>query len=311
MDFKREAKVGLLGIIGLVILYFGFNYLKGSDLFSTTEAYHVYYKDVYGLEVSNPVTYNGVVVGRVVDLQPDYEKDIVKVQLSIKKDVRLSTNTIIYLADDGLIGGKLLKLKITPGQRLTGDSEIKGLVEQGLVQLMQDRLDPTLNNVDSLTLSLNKIVNEFANTGQALKILMANATNTTLGVNGIIASNAKGLHEITANTALLTNNLNTLTKSLDAQLKPILEKTGSFSDTLSNLKITKTVNSLNSTILDLQKVVNSINAGNGTLGKLTNDDSLYVNLDKTAANLNKLLADMKENPKRYVHFSLFGGKKNQ
>lgn len=89
---------------------------------------------------------------------------------------------------------------------------------------MQDRLDPTLNNVDSLTLSLNKIVNEFANTGQALKILMANATTTTVGVNGIIASNSKNLNEITTNAALLTNNLNTLTKSLDQQLKPILEK---------------------------------------------------------------------------------------
>ena len=311
MDFKREAKVGLLGIIGLAILYLGFNYLKGSDLFSTTENYHVYYDDVYGLEVSNPVTYNGVVVGRVLGLQPDYEKDIVKVQLSIKKDVKLSKNTIIYLADDGLIGGKLLKLKIKPGEKLIGGSEIKGLVEQGLVQLMQDRLDPTLNNVDSLTLSLNKIVNEFANTGQALKILMANATTTTLGVNGIIASNSKNLNEITTNAALLTNNLSTLTKSLDQQLKPILEKTGSFSDTLSHLKLSSTVNSLNSTISDLHKVVNGINAGEGTIGKLTSNDSLYVNLDKTAANLNKLLADMKENPKRYVHFSLFGGKKNK
>lgn len=308
MNFKKEAKVGLLGLVGIVILYFGFNYLKGSDLFSTTQNYKVYYNDVLGLEVSNPVTYSGVVVGRVLGMQPDYEKDLVEVTLAIKKEVKLSTNTIALLADDGLIGGKLVKLKIFPGQKLAQGQTIKSEVETGLMDMVQTKLDPTLKNVDSLTVTLTKVVSEFAETGQALKVLLASATSSTNGVNGIIANNSKNLSAITGNAAVLTQNLNTLTKSLDAQLKPILEKTGSFTDSLSQVKLGSTVNRLNATIKDLQGVVNGINEGKGTLGKLAGNDSLYVNLDKTAASLNMLLSDMKSNPRRYVHFSLFGGK---
>lgn len=308
MNFKREAKVGLLGLIGIVILYFGFSYLKGSDLFSTTQSYKVYYKDVLGLEVSNPITYSGVVVGRVLGMKPDYERDRVEVSLAIKKEVKLTNNTSVILADDGLIGGKLLKLIIQPGEKAKGGQEFKGEIESGLMQMMQSKLDPTLKNVDSLTVTLTKVVGEFAQTGQALKVLLASATTSTAGVNGIIANNSKNLSAITGNAAILTQNLNTLTKSLDAQLKPILEKTGTFTDSLSRVKLGSTVNSLNATIKDLQGVVNGINEGKGTLGKLAGNDSLYVNLDKTAASLNMLLSDMKSNPRRYVHFSLFGGK---
>jgi phospholipid/cholesterol/gamma-HCH transport system substrate-binding protein len=308
MNFKKEAKVGLLGLVGIIILYFGFNYLKGSDLFSTTQTYKVYYKDVLGLEVSNPVTFNGVVVGRVLGLQPDYEKDMVEVTLAIKKEVKLSSNTTALLADDGLIGGKLVKLKILPGEKIKQGQTLKSELEVGLMDMVQTKLDPTLKNVDSLTVTLTKVVSEFAQTGQALKILLASATTSTNGVNGIIANNSKNLSAITGNAAVLTQNLNTLTKSLDAQLKPILEKTGTFSDSLSQVKLGSTVNSLNATIRDLQGVVKGINEGQGTLGKLAGNDSLYVNLDKTAASLNMLLSDMKSNPRRYVHFSLFGGK---
>jgi phospholipid/cholesterol/gamma-HCH transport system substrate-binding protein len=297
-----------LGLIGIVILYFGFSYLKGSDLFSTTQTYKVYYKDVLGLEVSNPITYSGVVVGRVLGMKPDYDKDRVEVTLAIKKEVKLTNNTSVLLADDGLIGGKLLKLKIQPGDNAKDGQEFKGEIESGLMQMMQSKLDPTLKNVDSLTVTLTKVVGEFAQTGQALKVLLASATTSTAGVNGIIANNSKNLSAITGNAAVLTQNLNTLTKSLDAQLKPILEKTGTFTDSLSQVKLGSTVNSLNATIKDLQGVVNGINEGKGTLGKLAGNDSLYVNLDKTAASLNMLLSDMKSNPRRYVHFSLFGGK---
>ncbi|MBK9510055.1 MAG: MCE family protein [Cytophagaceae bacterium] len=304
----REVKVGLLGILGIVILYFGFTYLKGSEIFSTSNTYKATFKDVLGLEVSNPVTFNGVNVGRVTNLYPQFDKSEVIVELTIDEDVKLTDNSFAILADDGLIGGKLIKLKIAPGKLLEEDGNLKSMLEVGLVDVMQQKIDPTLKNVDSLTRTLTRIINEFDHTGQALKILLASATQSSDGVNTLVANNSKNIGLVTANAATLTKNLNALALNLDEQIKPILTKTGSFSDSLSALQLGTTINNLNGTVKNLQTMLNQVNAGKGTLGKLAGDDSLYTNLDRTAASLNLLLSDMKVNPKRYVHFSLFGKK---
>jgi phospholipid/cholesterol/gamma-HCH transport system substrate-binding protein len=308
---KKEIKVGIFGLLAIIVLYFGFNFLKGLDLFSTVEEYRVEFEDVQGLESSNPVTYNGVNVGRVLKMTPDYEKSNVEVTLVINKKVKLTDNTQAILADNGLIGGKLIKLQIMPGKALAQNGLLKGIIETSLIQNVQDKVSPTLKNIDALVLSLTDILKEFAHSGQALQALMANASQTTTGVNGVISTNAKKIDEITKNAAVLTHNLNTIALSLDQQLKPILTKTGSFTDSLNALQLGQTVNHLNHSIKGLEGILTDINAGNGTLGKLASDDSLYLNLDKTAASLNILLADMKINPKRYVHFSLFGKKEKK
>jgi phospholipid/cholesterol/gamma-HCH transport system substrate-binding protein len=140
---------------------------------------------------------------------------------------------------------------------------------------------------------------------------MASATQTTAGVNGIVAANSKNLLGITSNAAILTANLNTIANNLDTQIKPILQKTSTLTDSLNAMRLGQTVSQLNSSIAGLQGVIKEINQGKGTLGKLAKDDSLYVNLDRTAANIALLMADMKLNPKRYVHFSLFGKKEKK
>ena len=207
MAMVREVKVGLLGILGIVILYFGFTYLKGSEIFSTSNTYKATFKDVLGLEVSNPVTFNGVNVGRVTNLYPQFDKSEVIVELTIDEDVKLTDNSFAILADDGLIGGKLIKLKIAPGKLLEEDGNLKSMLEVGLVDVMQQKIDPTLKNVDSLTRTLTRIINEFDHTGQALKILLASATQSSDGVNTLVANNSKNIGLVTANAATLTKNL--------------------------------------------------------------------------------------------------------
>lgn len=311
MTFKKEIKVGLLGLVALIIFYIGFNFLKGLDLFSTVVEYQVQYKDVQGLEISNPVTYNGVNIGRVLKMTPNYEKNVVDVTLAINKKLSVSEGTIAILGDNGLIGGKLIKLKLGNGKKLEEGSFLESFSETGLMQNVQDKLSPTLKNVDSLLITVTSIVKKFSSTGDALKALMANATHTTIGINGAIANNASDLRKITSNAALLTENLNTFSKSLEQQIKPLLSKTGAFADSLNQLQLGKTISNLNATIKGLEGIVREINAGKGTIGKLAGDDSLYTNLDRTAASLNLLLSDMKVNPKRYVHFSLFGKKEKK
>ncbi len=308
MTISKELKVGILGVVTLTILYFGFNFLKGLDLFSSETEYTVYYNNVQGLQASNPVTYNGVSVGRVMSMETDVKNKNVKVILSINKKIAVTDKTTAFLGDDGLIGGKLIKLDIQPGTTLQEGGLLIGQTEASLLQTATERLDPTLRNVDSLVLALTTVVKQFDQTGTALKTLVASATQTTNGVNGVVAANSKNLGQITANAAVLTSNLNALSKNLDSQLKPILEKTNTFADSLQAVRLGNTVARLNATVSDLSGIINGINSGKGTIGKLAGDDSLYVNLDRTAASLNLLLSDMKANPKRYVHFSLFGKK---
>ena len=308
MKIAKEAKVGLLGIVSLAVLYLGFNYLKGSDLFSTENEYNVVFQDVQGLKNSNAVTYNGVVVGRVMSLETDQTNNRIKVTLAVKKEIELTDQTTALLSDDGLIGGKLIKLQILPGTKLNEGDQLKGYIQKGLADAAMEQISPALNNVDSLVINLTKIVKQFDQTGYAMKALMGSANQTTIGVNSIVAKNSENLARITANAALLTNNLNALTTSLDSQMTPIMKQTGTFTQNLSALELDKTIGSLNNSVAGLQQILDNVNNGQGTLGKLTGDDSLYVNLDRTAASLDALLSDMKDNPKRYVHFSLFGGK---
>lgn len=308
MKISKEVKVGILGIIGLVLLYYGFNFLKGSDIFSSTKDYHLTFKDVMGLEVSNTVTYNGVVVGRVSSVTPDYENDQVNVTVSLKKEVKITDKSDILLADAGLVGGKMLILRIVPGNPLPPNSMVKSGVQTGLLGSVTEMLDPTLEKVDSLLSTLNVVAAEFQDSGNALKTLLASATQSTAGLNAIMASNSKNLNAITGNAAVLTADLNRVVKDLDTQLKPILANATKFTDSLSSIQIAATMDKLDATVASFQSIVSEINSGQGTIGKLTSNDSLYMNLNNTAESLNKLMVDLKENPRRYVHFSLFGRK---
>ncbi|MBX2953342.1 MAG: MCE family protein [Leadbetterella sp.] len=308
MKISKEVKVGVLGIIGLVLLYYGFNFLKGSDIFSSTKDYHLTFKDVMGLEVSNTVTYNGVVVGRVSSVAPDYENDRVNVVVSLKKEVKITDKSDILLADAGLVGGKTLILRILPGNPLPPGSQVKTGVQTGLLGSVTEMLDPTLEKVDSLLSTLNVVATEFQDSGNALKTLLASATQSTAGLNAIMASNSKNLNTITGNAAVLTADLNRVVKDLDTQLKPILANATKFTDSLSSMQIAATMDKLDATVASFQSIMSEINSGKGTIGKLTSNDSLYMNLNNTAESLNKLMVDLKANPKRYVHFSLFGRK---
>ena len=308
MKISKEIKVGVLGLVGLVILYYGFNFLKGTEIFSSTKEYKLTFKDAMGLEVSNTVNYKGVVVGRVSKVTPDYKGEKIDVIITLKNLVEVSENSEIILADDGLIGGKLLILDTKPGKPLPPGSTIKTKTEMGLLSSVSDMVDPTLRKADSLLITLNIVAKEFENSGQALKILLASATQSTTGLNGIMASNSKNLNAITGNAAILTADLNRVVKSLDQQLKPILANMNSFTDSLSTIELASTMDKLDHTMANFQSIVNDINNGKGTIGKLTSDESFYNNLNNTAESLNLLMIDLQKNPRRYVHFSLFGGK---
>lgn len=306
MNISQEVKVGLLAVITLLMLFFGFNFLKGSDFFSSNHKYTVIYDNIDGLTASNPVQINGLSVGQIRDikiLQDQGNKLLVTIE--VKQGIRVTRGSRAVLADDGLLGGKLIRLGINPGTpELEDGGRLVSAKETGLSALIKEKTLPVLNNVDSLTYQLNRVVGQFDQTGIVLNqtLRTANAGVRTLDLT--VAENRAGLRAT-------LDNVNRLSKSLietEQQLKPILAKADTFADSLQGLQLKQTLGSVNKTVDNLQKMLAAINKGQGSIGKLTTNDSLYRNVNATTASLEKLLTDFRENPKRYVHFSLFGKK---
>lgn len=306
MKISQEVKVGLLAVVALLMLFFGFNFLKGSDFFSSNHKYTVIYDNIDGLTASNPVQINGLTVGQIRNikiLQDQGNKLLVTVE--IKSGIRVTRGSRAVLADDGLLGGKLIRLGINPGApELENGGQLLSAKESGLSALIKEKTLPVLNNVDSLTYQLNRVVGQFDQTGVVLNQTLRSANAGVRTLDLAINENRAGLR-----TTL--DNVNRLSSSLvetEKQLKPILAKADTFTDSLQGLQLKQTLGSVNKTVDNLQKILGAINDGQGSLGKLTSNDSLYRNVNATTASLEKLLTDLRENPKRYVHFSLFGKK---
>ena len=313
MKLSQEIRVGLLAIVAMVMFYFGFNFLKGSDFFSSNNQYEVLYGSVDGLTASNPVRINGLSVGRVksIEILQDQGNKL-RVVLEINKKISIPVNSTALLADDGLLGGKLINLKLNPnGAPLPGEGSLIGAKEAGLINSISDRATPVLNSVDSLMKNLNLVVASFSKTAAVLNQTLAGANQTLAGANRVTGTLDVTVQENRAALQTTLANVGKLSTSLietERQLKPILTKAGTFADSLNALQLRQTLATANATVANLQKILTDVNQGKGSLGKLTSDDALYSNVNATTVSLTKLLTDLRENPKRYVHFSLFSRK---
>lgn len=306
MKISKEAKVGILAVVALAVLYFGFNYLKGSDIFSRSNKYVVIYDNVDGLTPSNPVQLNGLNVGRVdrIDILQKQSNQLL-VTLDIDKRIEVGQGSKAVLADAGVLGGKVVILQINQSGKLldVGDTLVSGK-EAGLTSLIKEKTLPVLNTVDSLTINLNRIVKQFDRTGLVLNKTLEGAQATTGALTLTIGENREGIKRLMTNLGNLSASL----AETEKEIKPLLAKAGTFADSLNALKLSATLANANKSIGTLQQMLADINSGKGTLGKLKDDEALYKNVNGATASLEKLLTDFREHPKRYVHFSLFGKK---
>ncbi len=307
MKLSQEAKVGLLALVALTMLFFGFNYLKGTNIFRKNKQFTVTYPNVDGLTTSNPVLLNGLTVGRVarIDLLPSKGNQLV-VTLDLNKDVVVRRGSLARLADGALLGGKIIRLEINPVGAVMDEGELVAATEQGISALIKEKTLPVLNNVDSLTHRLNIVVASFDQTAGILNQTLRGAGLATGTLNVALQENRAGLKLALANVNQLSNSLAKTTQ----ELSPILAKTSTFADSLNALQLRQTLSSANKSIDNLQKLLGNIEKGQGSLGKLTTDDSLYINVSRTAGGLEKLLTDFRQNPKKYINvsFSVFGKK---
>jgi phospholipid/cholesterol/gamma-HCH transport system substrate-binding protein len=306
---SNELKVGFLALIAFLILYFGFNYLKGNDVFSSARVYYVEYENVDGLMVSNQVMVNGIEVGKVkkVELQPAKSNKIL-VTLRFSQDIVIPDQTVAVLSDGALLGGKIIRLRLEGKGNLPEESFLKGETEVGVTSLLKERAIPVIANADSLLVSFRQISTKFDNTGTYLNTLLKTSNETVSNingsVNGIVADNRANVAQISANMKILSADL----METEKQLRPLLTKFNTVADSLQALRIGKTLREVDLAVVSLKKIVQGLERGEGTAGKLIKNDSLYLGLNKTLVDLDKLLLDFRLQPKRYIGISVFGKK---
>lgn len=306
MKISSEIKVALLAITALVMLYFGFSFLKGTNVFSSTQQFQTTFTNVDGMTSSNPVQINGLAVGRVksIEILQDQGNKLL-VTIEVGKDIIVGKGSSLILADAGLLGGKLLRLNVKNlNQPLPSGSQLPSSVEAGLAAQLSQKASPVLNSVDSLTRQLTLIVKQFDQTGVILNQTLRAANQTVGTLDATIGENRAGLRTVLGNVNQLTASL----AQTEKQLGPLLTKAGSFADSLNALQLSRTLAGVNKSVAMLQATINDINKGKGSLGKLTKDEALYANMNSSVISLNKLLTDLRQNPKRYVNISVFGRK---
>ncbi len=306
MKITREIKTSILVICSILLFIWGYSFLKGQNLFNNHKKLFVEYDNVEGLVASAPVTISGKIIGKVntITLNPN-GKLLVELQIN-EEDFPIQKSSLAQIYEPGPIGGK--QIAIIPNYNdsvlaVSGD-KLKSEVKLGLISSFGDKLEPTqaklnklLTNADVLMTNINTVLDE--QTKQNLK-------NTIVELNKTLAEFSK--------TAQNANNLiDSNEKSLGVTMTNFNKTSANFvvlSDSLSKLKLGKTVKGLENTLANVDKIMVGLNSGKGTMGKLFKDETLYNNFNKTAKQLELLLQDVRLYPTRYVNVSLFG-KKNK
>ncbi len=298
---SREFKVGLLAIVSGTILYIGFNFLKGIDLFSTTNKYYAYYDNIDGLSVSNPVTLNGFTIGRVSEIEIVQEKsNQVKVEFGINANIFIGKSSSAMLTTD-LLGSKSVVLEVVDGdERLEDGGVLKGSLDQGIMGSLLESTDP----FKAAGIKVNRLLDGFEGTRIKLDSALVSVGNLSNNFSGLVKDNKRSLKKSIDD---LSETLAALNDEQDG-IKPALAGFNTFADSLQAIKLNELVGNLNTTLSTLQSTLKKVSEGDGSMAKLMNNDSLYQNLNNTARDLDLLLIDFKENPKRYVNFSVFGRK---
>lgn len=294
---KTEVKIGITGVVAIVALFLGINFLKGVNLFSSSVKYYIVFSNTKGLTKSSSVYADGYKVGIVSDIDYDFRHPgKVVVEISTDKGLRIPKGSSAQL-DEAVLGGCTLNMLLAtnlreayhPGDTIEG-SDVNGLMAK--VGGMVPQLEEVVAKVDTLVATLNTLLSN-----PNLPLIIQNA------------------ELITENLNKSTNQLNTLLRNDIPQMTSTFTKAGenvaTLTDKMNQLDIQATLESVNQTIGSVHNMMEQMQSPNGTLGKLMNDPSVFDNLNHTVQSADSLVSDLKAHPKRYVHFSVFGKKEGK
>lgn len=310
MTIKKEVKIGAIVVLAVFLFIYGLNFLKGKNIFSSRTHYYVKYSNVGGLTESNPVFYNGFVIGKVnkIFFSPDMKGGIVVDFILSENELKIPKKSVARIFSNGLLGGMAVSIDFStnPEFAQSGDTLLPNL-ENGLADQFSEQFIPVKDKAESLIVRADSLIAVITklfspNVNDNLRHSIENVNAITLNVNSLVGEQRVRLDKITANVESISKNLRDNNENLTA----VIANFKNISDSLAKADLTQTLNNANLAVKQTAEIMEKINSGKGSLGMLVNNDSLYKHLDMASRDLDRLLVDLKENPRRYVHLSVFG-----
>jgi phospholipid/cholesterol/gamma-HCH transport system substrate-binding protein len=318
VKLSKEVKVGLVTVIAIACFLYGFSFLKGKDFFSSQRKFYAVYNDIDGLVEANPLMINGFRVGMVgkIELSKDTSSKVI-VTLVLNDDVKIPSNSTAKVVSSDILGSKAIQLILgnsmvyaEPGDTLQSAQEdnLKAAVNKTIAPL-QKKAEGLIASIDSVMVVVQQVFNESARANlaksfESIKLAITSLQNTAYRLDTLVYTEKAKISSILTKVNVLAK---TLADNSD-KLGNVISNFSNISDSLAKSNIMSTINNADVALSQASSILTKIDKGEGTMGMLINNDSLYRKLDKSSEDLDKLLKDLRINPERYVHISVFGRK---
>ena len=303
MKISNEVKTGILAIFSICLFVFGYSYLKSNDIFVGDRTFYAVYSDVEGVVNGTPVTINGFPVGSIQKISFTKNNDLL-VKFRIENDIQFSINSVAQIYETGLIGGKALAIiPAYDNKRNAVDNDtLNSSIAPGLTDLVNKKITNLQVKIESMVVSADSVLNNINkvfddSTKNNLKPSVSNFNQTIIDLK----TTSNSIKDI------VKNNQSDIDSSIK-NIKNFTEDFSQISNKLNQAQIDETFKNFKTSSENLTKILNEINSGNGTMGQIVKNDSLFKNLNKASESIDLLLEDIRLNPYRYIHFSIFGKK---
>lgn len=312
MKLSNETKVGALTAIAIAILFIGYSFLRGNDVFSSDNMFYTDYDNVDGLTTSKPVMVNGYQIGRVSKMYL-LDNGKIRTEFKIKSSYEIPSNTIARIVSESILGSKVIVFDFGNSTTYAQDGDpLQSDVQANLmekVEPLQKKIENLVVKLDSVLSAVNTALDDefqrdFKKSLHSIAISLNNMEKITNEVEGLMGSEKIRLAKIMQNLESITSNF----KDNNEKINSILSNLDNMSNDLSKTEIKATIDNAHQAMKDVQAITDKINKGEGSLGQLVNDDKLYNNLNNASQNLDQLVHDLKTNPGKYLKISIFGKK---
>jgi phospholipid/cholesterol/gamma-HCH transport system substrate-binding protein len=317
---SKEIKIAIVFIVGMALLYWGINFLKGRDIFNKERVFYAVYPQINGLVKANPVLLNGFRIGQVKDIyvHPDNSGKII-VEFSVtNNDVQVPINSVAKLYSSGLLSSMAIELKIGNSTIMAEDGDTLNtyvqatLTEEVNVQFqpIKQKFETVMLSIDSVLVIIRSVFNEntrrnLEQSFESIRLTINNLEHTTYNLDTLLSSQRGNLASIIRSVESISNNI----KNNNDKITNIINNFSNITDTIAKSNIASAIDNADKSLKQFSDIMEKINRGEGSLGMLVNNDSLYNNLNNSSKELNELIEDIKLNPRRYLNFSVFGPSK--